>query len=157
MKEEISSILFVCLGNICRSPLAEAIAKKSATELGIKLKIDSAAIGNWHVGEPPCNEAMKIACMNGLDIENIRSRQICAKDNDDFDLIVVMDSENAQKLKADGFNDVVKLGNFGLGGEDVPDPYFFHNFEGFANVFALIEQGVNGIFKEFFKEAQSKI
>jgi len=65
---EVKSIIFVCLGNICRSPLAEGIAKKYAKEYNLDLKIDSAGTGNWHVGEAPCSDSIKIGKQKGIDI-----------------------------------------------------------------------------------------
>jgi len=142
---EIKSIIFVCLGNICRSPLAEELAKKYAKEYKIELKIDSAGTGNWHEGESPCPDSIKIAKQNGLDISNQRARQVKLKDFDTFDLIVGLDDNNVRDLKKLGCKNILKLGDFGGEGQDVPDPYFFEGFEGFDKVFYMIDTCVKNL------------
>ncbi|WP_345972694.1 low molecular weight protein-tyrosine-phosphatase [Sulfurimonas diazotrophicus] len=133
------SILFVCLGNICRSPLAEAILRSQAEAKGMALRIDSAGTGSWHIGEPPCDHSVRVAKAHGLDIAAYRARQVCPGDADAFDVIVALDAKNVADLKRMGMANVYKLGDFGYGGEDVPDPYFFPGFEGFEKVFTMIE------------------
>ena len=135
---QIKSILFVCLGNICRSPLAEGIAKEYVKHKNLDIKIDSAGTGNWHIGNPPCENSIKVAAMNNIDISKQKARQVEIKDFKDFDLIVGLDASNVQNLKNLGCKKVLKLGDFGYDGEDVPDPYFFEGFEGFDKVFEMI-------------------
>lgn len=136
---EIKSILFVCLGNICRSPLAEGIAKNYIKEKKLDLVIESAGTGHWHIGEKPCENSIKVALLNGVDISNQKARQVKKEDFKNFDLIVGLDDSNIQNLKNLGCRNPLKLGNFGFNGECVPDPYFFNGFEGFDKVFEMID------------------
>lgn len=136
---EIKSILFVCLGNICRSPLAEGIAKNYIKEKNLNLIIESAGTGHWHIGEKPCENSIKVALLNGVDISNQKARQVKKEDFKNFDLIVGLDDSNIQNLKNLGCRNPLKLGNFGFNGECVPDPYFFDGFEGFDKVFEMID------------------
>jgi protein-tyrosine phosphatase len=140
MADNVSSVLFVCLGNICRSPLAEAILRHKALQIGLRITVDSAGTGSWHVGEPPCDNAIKVAELHGLDIRDHRARQVSAEDAHRFDIVIGLDDKNVSDLKAMGMTNVYKLGAFGCNGEDVPDPYFFDGFEGFETVFSMIER-----------------
>jgi len=139
MANRVASILFVCLGNICRSPLAEAIMRRRATESGITLHIDSAGTGSWHVGEAPCDNSVTVARKHGIDISGLRARQVVPADAKRFDLIVALDAKNLEDLRRMGMTNVCKLGRFGHGDADVPDPYFFPGYEGFEKVFAMID------------------
>ena len=143
----MNSILFVCLGNICRSPLAEGIAKQRADQLGLELLIDSCGTGDWHVGEPPCQDSIRIAKTHGLDISSQRSRQITQEDLVKFELIVALDANNYRDLVSMGASNVVKLGDYGFNGEDVPDPYFFPGYEGFDKVYSMIDSCVDNLLK----------
>jgi len=143
----VSSLLFVCLGNICRSPLAEGLAKQYADKHGLDLVIDSCGTGSWHVGEPPCDDSIRIAKTHGLDISQQRSRQITQKDIAQFELIIALDENNLRDLKAMGAENVVKLGAYGYQGADVPDPYFFPGYEGFDKVYEMIEVCIENLFK----------
>jgi len=138
----VKSLLFVCLGNICRSPLAEGIAKREADRLDLELHIDSCGTGDWHIGEPPCTDSVRIAKEHGLDISMLRARQITKSDLETFELIVALDEKNLQDLRAMGAKKVVKLGSYGYDGADVPDPYFFPGYEGFEKVYEMIETSV---------------
>jgi len=140
------SVLFVCLGNICRSPLAEGIARHMAKESALELLVDSAGTSNFRASQPPCEGSISVALKRGIDISALRSRQVCSSD-DWHDLIVAMDEQNYQDLLAMGFleSKVRKLGHFGLNGLDIPDPYHFRNGEGFERVYGLIEQGVKNL------------
>ncbi len=142
------SILFVCLGNICRSPLADGIATRLAQKHGLDIRIDSAGTGSWHIGEAPCPNSVRVARENGIDISGLKGRQVCREDFTRFEHIIALDDKNRADLVALGCKKVRKLGEFGLGGRDVPDPYFFDGFEGFETVFSMIEEGVENIFKE---------
>lgn len=135
----IKSILFVCLGNICRSPLAEGIAKEYIKQQNLDIKVDSAGTGDWHVNQSPHKDSIKIAKLKGIDISNQRARQVTQDDFEKFDLIIGLDNSNIQNLKNLGCQNLVKLGDFGFDGQDVPDPYFFDGFEGFDKVFEMIE------------------
>ncbi len=126
------SILFVCLGNICRSPTAEAIFRLQANGLG--LEIDSAGTSGWHDGHPSDPRASAEAARRGIDMSYIRSRKVVAEDFERFDLIVAMDAQNLRDLRAmqpEGSKArLVKLLDYApeLGLSDVPDPYYEDNF-----------------------------
>lgn len=124
-------ILFVCLGNICRSPLAEGIALHLINERGINnILIDSAGTANYHVNEAPDNRTIANAKKHGVDLSSLRARQIKSSDFDDFDEIYVMDDNNLKNVlaltKSNSHKEKVKLllsiGDFGR--LDVPDPYY---------------------------------
>lgn len=95
------SVLMVCLGNICRSPLAEAALRHHAERLGLELVIDSAGTGDWHAGHPPDPRARQVALrLGGIDIGGLRARQVQAADFHRFDHIVAMDHSNLRNLSA---------------------------------------------------------
>ena len=144
----MKSILFVCLGNICRSPLAEGIAKKIAKEKNLDLLIDSAGTGDWHIGQEPCPNSVKVAAQHNIDISEYQGRQVTVEDFSKYDLVVGLDDSNMSNLKNLGAKGHVKLGHFGYNDEDVPDPYFFDGFEGFDKVFEMIETCVTQLLKE---------
>ena len=150
---EIKSILFVCLGNICRSPLAEGIAKNYIKEKKLNLVIESAGTGHWHVGEKPCENSIKVALLNGVDISKQKAQQVKKEDFKNFDLIVGLDDSNIQNLKNLGCKNPLKLGSFGFNAECVPDPYFFDGFEGFDKVFEMIDICVRNLIDEKVKSA----
>ncbi len=143
----MKSILFVCLGNICRSPIAEGVARKLIEQGGHQITVDSAGTGNWHVGEAPCKHSVTVARNNGVDISRLRARQVTKADFKTFDLIVALDASNYRDLKAMGCQNLVKLGDYGFEGSDVPDPYFFEGFEGFDRVYAMIESCVQDLLR----------
>lgn len=93
-------VLFVCLGNICRSPLAEAAFRAEAQGLGLNVEADSAGTGGWHAGEPPDRRAIAAARRNDIDISHLRARQVAAGDFERFDHIVALDGENLADLAA---------------------------------------------------------
>ena len=142
----MKSVIFVCLGNICRSPIADGYAKKILQQNDIDIEVDSAGTGDWHVGEAPCSNSIKVAKNNGVDISSLISRQVTQADLDKFDLVVALDDSNFSDLKALGAKNLVKLGDYGYNGEDVPDPYFYKGFEGFEAVYNMIEVCVNNLF-----------
>ena len=150
---EIKSILFVCLGNICRSPLAEGIAKNYIKEKNLNLVIESAGTGHWHIGEKPCDNSIKVALLNGVDISKQKAQQVRKSDFKNFDLIVGLDDSNISNLKNLGCKNPIKLGDFGFNGECVPDPYFFDGFEGFDKVFEMIDICVRNLIDEKVKSA----
>jgi protein-tyrosine phosphatase len=124
------SVLFVCLGNICRSPLAEAALRAAAECAGIAVEIVSAGTGDWHVGEPPDRRAQAVARRHDVDVSHLKGRQVEQADFRRFDLIFGLDRANVAALTAlapaDG---TAKLGLLldlvpGREGQDVHDPYF---------------------------------
>ncbi len=143
----MSSLLFVCLGNICRSPLAEGIAKQIAQEYGLNIEIDSAGTGKWHIGEAPCDASQRIALSNGIDISDLRARTILPEDKERFKKIVAMDKENKRTLEDLGFRNIKLLGDYGgYGGKDVPDPYYAA--DAIKEVFTMIRTCVEDFFKK---------
>jgi protein-tyrosine phosphatase len=143
----MKSILFVCLGNICRSPIAEGVARVLIKEGNHSITVDSAGTGSWHVGEAPCKHSVTVAKNHDVDISGLRARQVKKTDFRAFDLIVALDQSNYRDLKALGCQNLVKLGDYGYNGVDVPDPYFFDGFEGFEHVYTMIESCVKELLK----------
>lgn len=129
----MKSVLFVCLGNICRSPSAEGVLR--AKSMHLNLLVDSAGTGPWHVTEPPYGPMQKAARARGYDLSPLRARQINAGDFDRFDLIIAMDRDNLSDIEAmrPTGNDtpVTLLSDYSeRPGTDVPDPYYTRNFDG---------------------------
>ena len=136
----MSKILFVCLGNICRSPLAHGIAQNISQENSLGWTIDSAGTGNWHTGEAPCHNSIKVASNHQVDISTQHARPITIEDISTFDYVVAMDKQNKTDMEAFGFKNVYLLGDFAeYNGKDIPDPYFFNGFEGFEKVYSMVE------------------
>ena len=147
-------ILFVCLGNICRSPLAHGVAEKIAKEKGLALTVDSAGTSNWHEGEAPCQHSVEIAEQFNVNIRGQRSRPITKKDISLFKYVVAMDHQNKADMETFGFEQVYLLGNYGnFEGKDVPDPYFFDGFEGFETVYSMIEACVEDFIGQIENES----
>lgn len=94
------SVLFVCLGNICRSPLAEAALRAEAERAGLEVEVDSAGTGDWHLGYPPDPRAAAVARREGIDISHRRARKVTPADFERFDEIVALDEKNLANLKA---------------------------------------------------------
>lgn len=144
----VKSIIFVCLGNICRSPIAQGVGQRYAKQNNLDLDVQSAGTGDWHIGEPPCENSIKVCKQNNLDISKQRAQQVTIEDLKNYDLVVGLDDSNIANLKKLGAKDVLKLGDFGFDGQDVPDPYFFEGFEGFDKVYEMIEICVENLIKE---------
>lgn len=142
-------ILFVCLGNICRSPLAEGIAKDLAQKKGLDIVVDSAGTSRYHIGEPPCDYSIKVAKENGIDISNLRAREVTKADKDKFDLIIALDRNNQKDLAKIGINAKL-LGEYaGYKAIDVPDPYYFKSYdEGIKEVFIMIKNCVEDLLED---------
>ncbi|WP_129790829.1 low molecular weight protein-tyrosine-phosphatase [Sphingosinicella sp. CPCC 101087] len=96
----VQAVLFVCLGNICRSPLAEAAFRAEADRLRLDVEVDSAGTGDWHVGQPPDPRAIAVARRNGFDIAHLRARRVGMEDFHRFDHIVALDRDNLAALAA---------------------------------------------------------
>ena len=145
-----ASILFVCLGNICRSPLAEAAMRQAMTERGIDIGVDSAGTGDWHVGKPPDRRAQAIARLHGADISGYRARQVNAEDFLRFTHIVAMDVDNLADLEAMSPSGATARLSLlldhveGRAGDSVADPYFGGD-EGFAVTWADVKDGVSAL------------
>jgi len=126
----IPSILFVCLGNICRSPLAEGALRAEAARLGLDLIVDSAGTGDWHAGEPPDDRAIAVAGRNGVDISGLRARQVRPADFRRFTHVIALDHDNLASLRkllpADATAELSLLLDHveGREGQAVTDPWF---------------------------------
>ena len=124
-----TAVLFVCLGNICRSPLAEAAFRRETERLRLDVEIDSAGTGDWHVGRPPDRRAIAVARRAGIDISGLRARQVRRDDFHRFDQIVALDEENIAALRrmqpAGAKAELSLLLDHvpGRAGEPVADPY----------------------------------
>lgn len=148
------AILFVCLGNICRSPLAEGAARHMAAQSGWQGHIDSAGTGAWHVGNPADSRSIAIAAKHGVDISGQKARQVTRDDFAKFDLIIAMDTSNLHNLEklrgsANNQNDRAKLAlllDFSSDhkDEDVPDPYY-GGADGFAHVWDLVSRAMPSV------------
>lgn len=146
-------ILFVCLGNICRSPLAQGILERKVQEQGLDWEVDSAGTGHWHVGENPDPRSINIAAQYDLDISSQVGRQFSPTDFDQFDLILTMDNQNYRDVKRmaqkEGHEKKVKLIlDFLFPGEGVgvPDPYWDDN--GFQKVYDLLDRATDELIKK---------
>jgi protein-tyrosine phosphatase len=145
------SILFVCLGNICRSPLAEGVFRSVLAERGMAddVLVDSAGMGDWHAGQAPDHRAIAVARANGLDISGQQARAITEEDFRRFDLILGMDRKNIRELNEiapDAFRDRIHLflEFAGRGEKEVPDPYF-GDAAGFGETYRLIRAAAEGL------------
>lgn len=141
------SVLFVCMGNICRSPLAEGILRQGLAEAGLigSVTIDSAGTGDWHQGGPPDPRSVETASGHDIDISAQRARQVTAEDFDRFDMIFAMDRSNEATLRARApssqHHKIFLFLEYTLGGRtDVPDPYH-GGASGFEDVYQLLRQG----------------
>lgn len=153
-------VVFVCLGNICRSPLGEGILRHLVTQAGLSpyIEIDSAGTGNWHVGSEPHHGSQQVARERGLDISDQRARQIRPEDLKAFDYVVAMDSQNlADILSLDPAGEasarIVRMMDFAphLGTPDVPDPYFGGQ-EGFDVVYDMVEEACRALLERIVSE-----
>jgi len=139
------NILMVCLGNICRSPLAEGILQNKISKHGLDWMVGSAGTGSWHVGEQPDSRSVAVALKHGIDINNQRARQFRASDLQEFDLIFAMDSSNYQNIlkMADSKEEEEKvkmiMNEVQPGyNQNVPDPYWDN--DGFEQVFQMLDE-----------------
>ncbi len=147
-------ILMVCLGNICRSPLAEGILKHKADKAGLNWIIDSAGTSGWHAGELPDARSIDIAKKHGVDITYQRSRQFSPYDIEQFDIIYAMDTSNYRDLvkhtqtKAEKEKIKIILNELHPNeNRSVPDPYYDDN--GFEDVFEMLDKACDEIIKKY--------
>jgi protein-tyrosine phosphatase len=148
--KEIKSVLFVCMGNICRSPSAEAVFRHKAISQGLSLRIDSAGTVGAHAKEKPDHRAQKVGVERGYSFDGIKARKVTPKDFEDFDLILAMDNANLE--------DLIKVAPEHLQGKavlfldfannheesEVPDPYY-GGANGFRFVLDLVEDASDGL------------
>jgi protein-tyrosine phosphatase len=140
-------ILMVCLGNICRSPLAEGIMQHLAKENGLDWEVDSAGTGNWHVGQGPDHRSTRTAHNHGINISGQVCRLFRVSDFDTFDHIFVMDKNNLSDILAKARNkEDAKKVKLLLDDKIVPDPYY--DDEQFEPVFKMIEEGCKETIKQ---------
>lgn len=145
-------VLFVCSGNICRSPTAEAVFRKVVedSDSNLRIQIDSAGTGTWHAGEAPDLRSQEVANTRGFDLSNLKSRQITVKDFYKFDYVVVMDISNLKNLQQMCPEELqYKISLFmdyapEFEQKEVPDPYYGGQ-EGFSLVLDLIEGAADGL------------
>ncbi|HEC17943.1 MAG TPA: low molecular weight phosphotyrosine protein phosphatase [Gammaproteobacteria bacterium] len=148
-------VLFVCMGNICRSPTAEGVFAKQVRDAGLEhlIEIDSAGTHAYHVGEPPDPRAQKTASKRGIDLSSLRARRAVAEDFEVFDYVLAMDRDNQQ-----GLQDICppgmehKLQLFlsyapNLEHDEVPDPYYGGPL-GFERVLDMIEEAAEGLLQD---------
>ena len=151
-------VLFVCLGNICRSPTAEGVFRRALEQAGMagQVEIDSCGVGNWHVGKAPDARAQQAALSRSIDITALRARQLSAQDFVDFDYLLGMDQDNVSAMRqlkpANSQAHVGLLLDFaGTPGGEVPDPYYGGE-EGFENVLNMIEAASDGLIQHLKRE-----
>ena len=146
----VPSILFVCLGNICRSPLAEEAFREEARRLKLDAVTDSAGTGNWHIGSPPDPRAQAVALNNGVDISGLRGRQVKPADFRRFTHLVAMDHDNLANLRRIAPPDATaKLSLLldhveGRAGQAVADPYYGED-DGFDVTWADVTDGARAL------------
>jgi protein-tyrosine phosphatase len=151
---EVKSILMVCLGNICRSPVAEGVMKSKLNKYNLSIHVDSAGTAAYHIGENPDHRSIKNARKNGVDISQLIARQFEVADFNRFDRIYVMDAQNlkdvlhlaptkADQLKVKLLLSELKNSSF----KEVPDPYFGGE-EGFQLVFDLLDDACDVVAKK---------
>jgi len=148
----VSSILFVCMGNICRSPSAEAVFRHKAKQAGLSVKIDSAGTVGSHAREKPDHRAQKAGMARGYSFDKIKARKVTEKDFEDFDIVLAMDEQNVrhlQKVAPEHLQHKIQLfleyaENFEE--TDVPDPYY-GGAKGFQFVVDLVEDASDGLIK----------
>lgn len=150
-------VLFVCLGNICRSPMAEAVFRDLVKKQGLEdtIQIDSAGTGSWHIGHPPHQGTKNILEKFQINAEGLVARQINSEDLSKFDYIIAMDSQNQKDIeKLNKLNSkarVLRLLDFTEQhhDKDVPDPYYTGNFE---QVYHLVKDGCDQLLQQIKKE-----
>lgn len=149
MNTDSPSVLFVCLGNICRSPTAEGVFKQKALQHGFEVRVDSAGTGGYHKNAPPDKRSQAVASIKGYDLSHLKCRKVLETDYADFDLIIGMDKANISNLKRkcpeDHHHKIGLLMDYADSQfDEVPDPYYGGG-KGFELVFDLIEQASDGL------------
>lgn len=156
MQSTSVSVLFVCLGNICRSPLAEGIFAALAGERGLggRFHVDSAGTAAYHSGEPPDSRSTAVAAAHGIRLTGV-ARQVTPRDLERFDVVVAMDRSNRRSLERlrrrarGGHAEIVMMRDYESGARepDVPDPYY-GGPDGFERVYRILERACNGLLDE---------
>lgn len=146
-------ILMVCLGNICRSPLADGLLRQKVIENNLKVEVDSAGTSAFHVGDAPDHRMTETAKKRGTDISFLRARQFKSNDFQEFDLIYVMDQSNLKNVLALAQNEIDKkkvkliLNEISNSDAEVPDPYFGGQ-SGFEHVYDLLDEATEVIIEK---------
>lgn len=156
------NVLFVCMGNICRSPIAQGVFERAVEAEGLQaeVSVDSAGTGSWHIGQPPDARGREVAKRRGYDLDAQRARRLDLLDCEKFDYILVMDEENyhtASALCRRSKTQVQLLLDFApnSGVREVPDPYF-SGPEGFEYVLDLVESAVKGLLEDIRRQHLGK-
>ncbi len=160
----MTRILFVCLGNICRSPMAEGVFRRVAEDEGVLhlFEIDSAGLGDWHIGQAPDIRAQDAARNRGIDISGQSARQVRHDDYARYDLLLAMDETNYQELvqlaPSDARHKIRRFLDFApqVPTKDVPDP-FYGGPEGFDHALDLIEQAARGLLAHLLDDATAPV
>lgn len=154
MNKKPFSILFVCTGNICRSPTAEALFRHAIRSRGLEAQFthDSAGVASHHIGHPPDVRSQKVTFNRGVDMSDLRARDVRPSDYYDFDLILAMDDSHLKALKAKAPKDATAeialyLPHSGHGDGDVPDPYYGEERD-FEHVYDLIDRATQSLLKK---------
>lgn len=154
MNKKPFSILFVCTGNICRSPTAEALFRHQIRQRGLEALYthDSAGVASHHIGHPPDTRSQKATFTRGVDMSDLRARDVRPSDYDDFDLILAMDDSHLKALQAKAPADATAeialyLPRSGHGDGDVPDPYYGEEKD-FEGVYDLIDNATQALLKK---------
>jgi protein-tyrosine phosphatase len=155
-------VLFVCMGNICRSPTAEGVFRRALQERAphLDIQVDSAGTHDYHVGEAPDSRAIKAARRRGIDLTALRARRITPEDFEIFDLILGMDEDNLRELRsrahATRHGRIRLLMEFAPAAVSraVPDPYYGGE-QGFEQVLDLLEEAADGLIDEMLKRVES--
>lgn len=144
----------VCLGNICRSPLAEGILRHKCAQKKLDWYIDSAGTGKWHLGAAPDKRSIQVASKHGIDISGLRARSVHSSDYEEFDIIFAMDKSNYKDLMSwaldkEEESKVKMILNEVYPNEDksVPDPYF--DDDGFQNVYEMLDKACDKIIEKY--------
>lgn len=141
-------ILFVCLGNICRSPSAEGVFRQLSAQSGFEVETDSAGTAGWHIGKAPYGPMQTAALARGYDLSDLRARRLVALDFNLFDLIIGMDADNIADIEAlrpiGNETPVVLFTDYApdSGADHVPDPYYTRDFEGALDLIEVASRGL---------------
>lgn len=158
-EKNATRVLFICMGNICRSPTAEGVFRRLVQERGLddRFVIDSAGTHGYHVGDPPDRRAVEAAARRGVDLSSLCAREVCADDFERFDWLLVMDEDNYERLVArckPAYRAKVRL--FleyapDTGRRTVPDPYY-GGVNAFEEVLDLVERAAEGLLDALVKQ-----